>query len=378
MCMGVGELEEMSGLLDLGPNPRILISRTDRIGDVVLSLPVTVELAKAYPGARVDFIIRKEIIPLVSGQSGVAEVIEYDPSHDERETVPRVKKRKYQAVICLFPRSSLARIFARAGIPVRVGTARRWYSFRFTHRVNIGRRGSGRHEKDLNLDLLRPLGIQPDYSLVPKLVLTAQLQRETPSAVKALLDCEPGRPLVVIHPGDSGSAQNWSIDRYGQLAECLVQDGVNVVVTGLIGERGRHMEIFSSAVKTEQLLTGQTDLSELMAVLAKADLFVGGSTGPLHIAAAFGVPVVGLYGPIRTTTPDRWGPCGTRHTVFVPDVPVCTCKVGSCRLGNCMDRIAVEDVQACCRTALAARDVTGENRRPNKTAQISDLTARET
>lgn len=368
----------MPELLDLGLNPRILISRTDRIGDVVLSLPVTVELAKAYPGARVDFIIRKETIPLVSDQSGVAGIVEYDPSRGEREVASQIRQRDYQAVICLYPRPPLARIFARAGIPVRVGTARRWYSFRFTHRVNIGRRGSGRHEKDLNLDLLKPLGIQPDYSLVPKLVLTPQLQHETSSAVQALLTCKQGRPLVVIHPGDSGSAQNWSVERYVQLAELLVRDNILVIISGIPPERERHLAMFSPILGEKQILTGQTDLRQLMVLLTGADLFVGGSTGPLHIAAAFGVPVVGLYGPIRTTTPDRWGPCGSGHTVFVPDVPVCKCKVGSCRLGNCMDRIAVEDVLAGCRTALAARRVTRENHRPNKTARSSDLIARET
>ena len=367
----------MPGLLDLGTRPRVLLSRTDRIGDVVLSLPVAVALRKAYPAARVDFLARNEAVPIVESQPAISEVVRYDPTADQEKFVSELVVRRYDAVICLFPRPILARTFARAGIPVRIGTARRWYSFRFTHRVKISRRTSGRHEKDLNLDLLGPLGIRPDYSLIPQLVVTLELGRAVSTDTLFSFRGQDHRPLVIIHPGDGGSAQNWSLERYTQLAGLLLQDGVDVVITGVIGERERHLEAFLKVTPAEQIMTGRTNLRQLMAILAEANLFVGGSTGPLHIAAALGTPVVGLYGPIRTTTPDRWGPCGNGHTILVPDVPICRCKVGSCKLGNCMDRVTVDHVLAACRNTLRRMMPGAGALRPNETGRVSDLTSRE-
>jgi len=369
---------------DLGRDPRILVSRTDRIGDLVLSLPVVKMLKKVYPHARVDLLVRRETAPVVDGQPGVDGIVIYQPDTDgSREPAARLAESRYDAVICLYPRPDLARGFARARIPIRIGTARRWYSYRFTHRVNISRRDSGRHEKDLNLDLLKPLGIDPDYSLVPEMICDSKAQMPRPNSF-ARVKADPkdessvtARPLVVIHPGDGGSAANWPIKRYVEAAQILHDEDIHIAITGTQGEREKHLSAFSSVIGEEHIHSGRTDLPQLMQILAHSDLYIGGSTGPLHLAAALGTPVVGMYGPIFSTTPDRWGPCGDGHTVFVPDVPTCHCKVGACKLGNCMDRIAVDDVLAAARQALRGEKTAMPDDPRNKTRTTIDSTSGE-
>ncbi len=371
------EYTDKPGLLDLGTRPRILVSRTDRIGDVALSLPVARALKSAYPRAEVDFLVREETVSVVSSQPGVDSAVIYNPEAGGAEELDKnLADRRYAAVICLFPRPELARAFSRAKIPVRIGSARRWYSFRFTHRVNISRRRSGRHEKDLNLDLLKPLGLHPDYLTVPEMVGNLCVQDIMNDAFPACSNGEKRKPLVVVHPGDGGSAVNWRIERYADLVGQLAGDGVDIVVTGLESEKESHLAAFGEIIGVGSILSGRTDLPQLLTVLSRADVFIGGSTGPLHLAAALGKPVVGLYGPVRTTTPDRWGPCGPGHAVLMPDVPVCDCKVGACKMGSCMDRITVNAVLDACRQALHRTEALLPEHRRNKLYPASDHTPR--
>jgi heptosyltransferase-3 len=368
ICMGGVLPKRRSALLERGSNERILISRTDRIGDLVLSLPVARMLHRAYPDISIDFLVQEYTAPVLRHQPDVADVLTIGPQADYRNLAETLTQRKYKAVICLYPRRQLAWALLKAKIPIRIGTSRRWYSYLFTHRVVVRRRDSGRHEKDLNLDLLGPLGIEPDYLLTPELSVRSGGDSHDRQVER----------MVVIHPGDGGSAVNWRIERYVELAGVLKESANRIIVTGLAHERERHMAAFAGIVGEKNVMTGRTDLIQLMNVLADANLFVGGSTGPLHLAAAMGVPVVGLFGPIRSTTPDRWGPCGHGHRVFVPDVPVCRCSVDSCRLGNCMDRIPLGDVAEACRQILSGPGGSTCCQPINKTPALSDVTPRET
>lgn len=116
------------------------------------------------------------------------------------------------------------------------------------------------------------------------------------------------------------------------------------MITGSAPEARIAGEIAENLGPSVSVIAGRTDLPTLAAILKEAAVFVGPSTGPIHLAAAVGTPVVALFGPVRTTGPERWGPLGEAHTVFVPPVPPCNCNVNRCERGDCMDLITVEEV----------------------------------
>lgn len=121
-------------------------------------------------------------------------------------------------------------------------------------------------------------------------------------------------PYVMLHPGSKGSAWNWPPESYTQVARNLAARGVDVLVSGSDSEAALARQV---AGDWGHSIAGQTDLATLAALLSEAGTLVVGSTGPMHLAAACGLPVVALFSPLRAHAPSRWGPLGTDHTIFV-------------------------------------------------------------
>lgn len=327
------------------PYQNILVTRTDRIGDVILSLPVAAALKDAWPDTRVTFLVRDAVLPIVRMCSWIDDVIIANEGRRLGLQYQDLRNSRFDAAVCLFPTSAVARLLQRARIPVRVGTARRLYSLRFNRRVRISRAGGGKHERDFNLDLLRGLALDN-----PKIVdplcepPTEAVEKASQLLQRKGVPANREQPIVIVHPGSGGSARNWPVENYRELCRGLVDNGLRVVLSGSGAERELAMAVSGERNNRIATIAGETDLEMLAGIMRHADLFIGPSTGPMHLAAAVGLPVLALFGPVRTTTPDRWGPLGDRHHVFTPDVPTCNCKLNQCKLGDCMDRIAVPTV----------------------------------
>ncbi|HEY4613373.1 MAG TPA: glycosyltransferase family 9 protein, partial [Bacteroidota bacterium] len=151
--------------------------------------------------------------------------------------------------------------------------------------------------------------------------------------------------IVVLHPGSGGSARDWSPQNFSLLARLLTQRGYRVVVTGGPGEEQLAQSVMSSAGEGVHALVNRLSLLELAAFFKNVTLVIANSTGPLHIAAAVGTPVIGFYPPIRACSPERWGPYTEKKTVFVPDRNRCPrCNGGPCEANDCMEQITVEQV----------------------------------
>jgi ADP-heptose:LPS heptosyltransferase len=252
--------------------------------------------------------------------------------------------------VALYPRPSLAFAAAWAGVPLRVGTSYRWYSFLYGRRVRVHRSACDRHEADYNLDLARALGAS-------RIVRTLRfpLRREHRDFASRFLRASgvgPRERLVAVHPGHKGSALNWSPARYAEAAAHLVSwRGVRVLLTGgreeapLLSELTRRLSGLKRG-KRPLVMAGGCGLKELAALYERCACFLSGSTGTMHLAAAVGTPVVSLFCPIPTATPVRWGPWTKgRHAVLMPEGLTCpACRVGRCRDHDPMDAIRVEDV----------------------------------
>lgn len=321
---------------------KILLVRTDRIGDVVLSLPMLPLLKKKYPTASISVLVRPYTKELVEHHSCVSEVILWDEQKSIKAFVALLKAKHFDIAILPYPRFNLALITFLAGIPLRAGTGYRWYSFFFNKRIYEHRKDAKRHEVGYNLNLLSTLGI--DLGADPQFEFT--IPDDVEKNVDTMLKADGVSQFVVLHAGSGGSARDWSIDRFAQLGDQLQEDlQYRVVLTG--GKNDEQLvAALASKMRTVPInYSGRFSLKELGALYRRASMFVSNSTGPLHIASMVGTPVVAFYPPIIQCSPNRWGPYTKTKKVFTADNRTCElCKGGPCRSNVCMDQITVGQV----------------------------------
>ena len=343
---------------DSAPAPHnILLVRTDRIGDVVLSMPAARFIKARLPQARVSFLTRAYNAPLAELAPDIDEVL-VDPEAGVGGLARQLAAKRFDAAVLLHPTGRLALALWTAGIPVRAGTAYRLYSLLFNRRVRQHRRHSLRHELEHNVDLAaQGLGLpsagQPDYP-PPRLDIPIGLAAAV--TAKVGLNVEGGqRSLIVVHPGSGGSARDWPLERFAKLIDALQDEKpeFTVAVTLGPGEEALRGELEPRLTKKPAWVTG-LDLKELAALLSRAKLIIANSTGPLHIATAVGAKALGLYCPMVPCHPKRWGPYGTGHRALMPEVELCRkCTGAECRHYDCMEGISLEQVLS------TARDLIG-------------------
>lgn len=330
-----------------------LISRTDAIGDVVLTLPVAGRLKQLFPGCRVVLLGRTyteavaKACPWVDAFLNLDELLRLVPG----EQVITLQAQQADVILHVFPNKAVARLAKQAKIPMRIGTRNRvFHWFTCNRLVALSRRHSPLHEAQLNLELLRPLGHFEALTL-PEVASLTQLQPSValPRQLASLLAArQPGQLNVVLHPRSRGSAREWGLSHFGELARLLHQAGHRVFVTGTAAE-GEELREWLSEYKVfiTAELTGQLSLPELLAFIGATDGLVAGSTGPLHLAAALGRHALGLYPPIKPMHPGRWAPLGPYAEYLVFDKPDCQ----DCRAQPvaCTCIKALEPVQALAR-----------------------------
>jgi len=330
---------------------RFLIVRTDRIGDVILTLPMARVLKRRDPGAHVAMLIHSYTAGLVGSDPDIDQVISLD-THSPSLTnlVAELRRSNFDVVFHTHPRPRLALATALAGIPVRVGTGYRSYSMLFNRRVYEHRKDAARHELEYNLNLLGAIGIEAESDDVrPRLDIDSR-QEEKARAALAAAGVPPGAKFVILHPGSGGSARDWSPERFGELATMLAgTDGFTVVVTGGPGEDAIVRRVLSGCPPAVRPMVGALDILGYAALAKMASLFVANSTGPIHIAAAVGTPVIGLYPQIRPLSAARWGPYTDRKAIFTPRGFPEDCNRCSGAAGDpcpCMDSITPDEVRS--------------------------------
>lgn len=302
---------------------RVLLCRTDAVGDLILTLPVARSLKAAHPEWVITLLTAKYTAPLLAGESYLDNVVAISKRSLENLSevsalVRDLRRMNFDEAVLFFPRLSLALALYLAKIPVRIGTSRRGYSFLLNKRVKLQRKHSGKHELELNYELVE--GYYGRLSrLEPQISVTAD-ERTGASRMLAQAGIDEGHPYVLIHPLSHGSAPNWPISRYAELAGRLAGEGCFVVVTGSSLEAGEISDLFGNLGNRVVCLAGQTDLPQLKGIIGRARLVVSGSTGPIHIAGAVGTFAVGIYPPESTLSPRRWGPRGSANKLFSPSV----------------------------------------------------------
>jgi heptosyltransferase-2 len=322
---------------------RILLVRTDRLGDVLLSTPVARALKKASAENHVTMLVRPYTKPVLKENPHVDDVILYDPHGGDSDLVRTLKRGRFDAAVVLHPTFRLAKLLARSGIPKRFGTASRVYSLLFNQRIPVRRSSAGLHEAECNLAMVEPL-CGKNTDLLPEFFLTESERKETEKVLRSL--ALNSRGFVVIHPGSGGSARDWSLRSFASLADAVeTQLKRRVVVTGGPDETDLVSRMTSLMRKRPTTMVGNLDIRQLGAVLSESAVVVTNSTGPMHLATAVRTPVVAIFCPMDGCSPGRWGPLGSESVVLMPQVPSCRrCTGERCSYYDCMDGVSVEEV----------------------------------
>jgi ADP-heptose:LPS heptosyltransferase len=301
----------------------IIISRTDSIGDTVLTLPVAGVLKKYFPAIRIGYLGNAYTRPVIEACKYIDDFIDVK---DFMARTVTVCGQTPEAILHVFPVAAIARRARAVSIPIRIGTTNRLYHWTTCNEmVLLSRRNSQLHEAQLNLKLLEPFGITRDFSL-EEIGTFFGLDRVQPLPPAFSTLIQPDKYNLILHPRSQGSAREWGLPNFIQLIRLLDRDRYRIFISGTKKERPSLQPLFDQVGDAVTDITGQMTLHELISFIGACDGLVANSTGPLHIAGAMGKDAMGIYPPIRPMHPGRWGPLGPGARVFVVDKDCSACR----------------------------------------------------
>jgi predicted lipopolysaccharide heptosyltransferase III len=329
---------------------RILLVRLRQIGDVVFTTPAIHALRRRFPAAHLTYLVEPAAAPVVIGNPHLNEVIVAPRVHgwrgvrDDLALARRLRAARYDLAIDFHggPRASL--LAWLSGAPVRIGyevAARGWM---YTVRVARPRQLRPRHSVENQWDLLAPLGIGPADRVAFPVEMTVDAAAAATVADRlARAGVNAGDRLVVVHVSAGNPFRRWPIAHFVALVETLVTDDPRrrIVLTSGPSEHEAATLVMAGAravlgAAADRVLScGEFSLAELRALLDRAALYIGGDSGPLHIAATTRVPVVGLYGPTLPVRSAPWRDArvGT-ESVDAGELPCRPCDQRVCAPGD--------------------------------------------
>jgi heptosyltransferase III len=321
----------------------MVLSRTDSIGDVVLTLPMAGYIKANFPQCRIIFLGRTYTRDVVALSRFVDQFLDYDDLKIKTKTEQYsiLKGLGIDIFVHVFPHSAIARLAKGAGIPLRVGTTNRLFHwFSCNKLISLSRKNSQLHEAQLNLKLLSFLKIPVDVKVSEIASYYGVAGREiVPPQFAAALTTP--KKKIVLHPKSKGSAREWGLNKFSELINRLPGDKYLVIIGGTQEDKNQLQEFLRDHPQCLDL-TGKLTLKQYIAVINACDALVAASTGPLHIAAALGKKAIGLFSARRPIHPGRWRPLGTDAHYLVYDKHCPGCAAGkNC---DCISRIDPQNV----------------------------------
>ena len=311
-------LASLQASVQAHPPQRMLIIKPSALGDVATTLPLLCDLKALFPESRIDWLLDPTLADLVRGHDALHELIYFDRKKiggwlthgtsrsNLRALIQTLKQNQYDIV---FDAQGLLRsswLAKASGAKVRVGfaDAREGARFLYTHRVNIPRL------RELAVVRMRSLAtaVAPQRTIVE---FRMPVQPAAVLKIKAMISGH--QPLAAVFPGARWDAKRWSEQGYAQIVQNLTDAGLRVLVLGSPNEKMLCQQVIEQSRVTALNLAGSTNLAELIAAISLARIVIGNDSGPLHVAAALGKPLVGLYGP---TDPVSVGPYGQMEHVL--------------------------------------------------------------
>ena len=329
------------------PN-KILIVRTDRLGDVVLSTPVIKNLRLFFPKSHIAFICRPYVKDVLYGNPYLNEVIIYDKYNKHKSMFSTIKfafslkKKNFDWIIVLHPTNRAHLIAFLSGIPFRAGWNKK-LGFLLNLRIPHTKQKGKKHELEYSFDILRKIGI-PIKDKNTYFPIFPEVEAKIKDLLKSKEIVE-GDKFIVIHPSASCPSKRWPQEKFSELISILKSKLSYPVVT--VTAKGEEMFAKEIVGKNQIIdLRGKLSIAELGALLKRAALFISNDSGPVHIAASLNIPVISIFGRNNPgLSPRRWAPLGKNSFYFHKDVGCHICLAHNCQKGFiCLDKISSKEV----------------------------------
>lgn len=339
---------------------KILVIRNDKLGDFMLAWPALACLKAADPALHVSVLVPAYTRPLAESCPWIDGVIA-DPGEGadgkvQRDLLRQVNAGRFDAQLTLFSTPRIGWLGWRAGIALRLAPATKWAQLFYNHRIAQRRSRSEKPEYLYNMELAEALLERLGYALPrrpepPFWPLPSAARHAQQARLTGELGLDTLRPRVFVHAGSGGSAVNLSPQRYGDLilaieAHCRNR-GIHPPAWVLTAGPEEHgiADALCHRLRDEGLDAHRqpptSGLDDFAHLIAAADLFIAGSTGPLHIAGCLNVATAGFYPARRSATPLRWQTCndGDRRLAFSPPAGAGERDMGAIDLNDAAERI---------------------------------------
>jgi lipopolysaccharide heptosyltransferase II len=331
---------------------RILLVRLRQIGDVIFTTPAIRALRQRFPDAHITYIVEPAAAPIVANNPHISEMIVVAPKKSplvqlvsDLELARTLRSSRYDLAIDFHggPRSSL--LTWLSGAPVRIGYQIAWRGWMYTRRVARPRELRPRHSVENQWDLLRALDIpDPDRSAFPVEMPVDVVARQAVDDRLAVAGIGNGDRLIVIHVSAGNPFRRWPTESFVELVRTLAAGETRrrIILTSGPSDAGAVGRVvvearagLDEASGRRIVSCGDFSLAELRALLERSSLYIGGDSGPLHVAATTKVPVVGLYGPTLRARPEPWrSPEYVAEAVEIRDLPCRPCDQRVCTPGD--------------------------------------------
>jgi len=335
---------------------RIVVRGPNWLGDAVMCEPALSQVRTLFPQAEITLLVKPGIADLLAQHPEVNRTLVYDDRGRHAGLVGKwtlagvLRRHRFDLAILFQNAFEAALISFLAGIPRRFGYATDGRTLLLTDPVTVPPRTAQRHQVEYYWDLLKPLGGHGPAP-APRLFVTPD---ESVLIAGRLADAGigPSDLVIGVNPGSTyGHAKRWLPDRYAEVVNRVVKDAqsrsgarVGVVILGAKGEEPLGKTIAEQIKARTVVCSGQTTVRELMALVKRCQLFLTNDTGPMHVAAAFQVPLVAVFGPTDWQTTS---PFGVDAKLVRQPVSCAPCLLRECPIDHrCMTGVTVEQVYA--------------------------------
>ncbi|MBF0750872.1 MULTISPECIES: glycosyltransferase family 9 protein [unclassified Pasteurella] len=308
---------------------KMLLIRNDKLGDFMQAWPAFAMLKASNPSLRLTALVPSYTAPLAEICPYLDDVIidsKKDDKADFNRLIHEIRRRNFDAIISFFSNTHNAKLAWKSGIKYRLAPATKVIQFLYNHRLTQRRSRSEKSEAEYNQDLVRAFLKKYNMPIIepkpPYLVLDKSAVENQRVFLQETLGLSAKKKWLFVHSGSGGSATNLSLAQYAELIQGLLAVlDCQIVLTAGPGESEQAHELAQLVSDSRVVIYDKNKgLVDFAHSLACADLFIAGSTGPLHLSSAFNLPTVGFYPNSRSSQPRRWKPINDldKHLAFCP------------------------------------------------------------